>query len=196
MARPRRSQATKLTLLEEGVSAFLEQGYHGAGLKEVLDRAQVPKGSFYNYFASKEEFAAAAVRHYADCFVAKMDDVMGDSPDPLAGIRRFFETLTADFEAANYTGGCLIGNLGGELEGSDLCRKALVEGWDSWRDRLEEAIGEAQAAGQIRKDLTARELADTLTDSWEGAVLRMKVQRSADPLRRVIERLLDDYFQA
>ena len=42
MARPRLSEPTRQRLLDEGVAAFLEQGYHGTGLKEVLDRVKVP----------------------------------------------------------------------------------------------------------------------------------------------------------
>ena len=88
MARPRRSEGTRQRLLDEGVAAFLHVGYHGTGLKEVLDRVGVPKGSFYNYFASKEEFGAAAIRHYSDCFGRQMDAAMSGAKNPLVGATR------------------------------------------------------------------------------------------------------------
>lgn len=182
--------------MEEGVAAFLEHGYHGTGIKEVLDRVRVPKGSFYNYFESKEDFAAAAIRHYADCFVERMDAALADAPDPLSGLGRFFEALMQDFEAAGYVGGCLIGNLGGELEGSAVCRTALAEGFDAWRDRVAAALTRAQESGQVRRDLDAGDMADMLTEAWEGAVIRMKIDQSLEPLRRVVRHLLGDYFQA
>jgi len=195
MARPRQSETTRRRLLDEGVAAFLEHGYHGTGLKEVLDRVQVPKGSFYNYFESKEEFAAAAIRRYADCFGAKMADALAGAPDPLTGLRRFFESLMADFEAAGYVGGCLIANLGGELEGSDVCRETLATAFRDWRDAVAEALRESQQRGLVRSDIAAGDLADLLTEAWEGAVIRMKIERSLDPLRRVVRRLIDDYFR-
>ena len=196
MARPRLSEKTRERLLEEGVSAFLHNGFHGTGLKEVLDRVSVPKGSFYNYFESKEEFAAAAIRHYAECFGQKMDKALTAAPDPVTGLRRFFESLMKEFKAAGYVGGCLIANLGGELEGSDVCREELSAAFQGWRDGVAKALAEAQEMGLVRRDLSADELADLLTESWEGAVIRMKIERSVEPLRRVLDRLLGDYFKS
>ena len=42
---------------------LMDQGYHGTGLQELVQRVGVPKGSFYNYFESKEAFRAGVVRH-------------------------------------------------------------------------------------------------------------------------------------
>ena len=195
MARPRRSESTRLRLLEEGVSAFGENGYHGTGIKEVLDSVRVPKGSFYNYFASKEEFAAAAIRHYADCFAEKLHASLEAASDPVEGLRAFFEKLMAEFERDEYVGGCLIANLGGELEGSDLCRETLAGSFNAWRDAVAGALREGQEKGLVRKDIPATDLADLLTEAWEGAVIRMKIDRSLDPLHRVVSRLLDDYLR-
>ncbi|MCA9774299.1 MAG: TetR family transcriptional regulator C-terminal domain-containing protein, partial [Myxococcales bacterium] len=158
--------------MAEGVDAFLEHGYHGTGIKEVLDRVRVPKGSFYHYFESKEAFGAAVIAHYAACLGRKLADALASVPDPVVGLRRFFEGLIAEFEASNYTGGCLVANLGGELEGSELCRAALADAFLGWRDGVADALGNAQARGLVRKDVDARELADGLIEAWEGAVIR------------------------
>ncbi len=194
MARPRLSAATRDRLLKEGVATFLMQGYHGTGIKQVLDQAQVPKGSFYNYFASKEEFGAAAIAHYATCFGEKMASAMAGAPDPVTGLRSFFETLMAEFEASGYVGGCLIANLGGELEGSEICREALSSAFGDWRNSTKDALSEGQDLGLVRTDVDAGELADLLIEAWEGAVIRMKLERSLAPLHRVVARLIDDYF--
>jgi TetR/AcrR family transcriptional repressor of nem operon len=195
MARPRLSETTRQRLLDEGVALFLEQGYHGTGLKAVLDRVKVPKGSFYNYFESKEEFAAAAIQHYAECVTDKLKQALAAASDPVIGLRQFFESLMVDFEAAGYVGGCLIANLGGELEGSDICRQTLSAAFRGWRDGVTEALRQGQQLGLVRSDIDAGELADLLTEAWEGAVIRMKIERSLDPLRRVLARLIDDYFR-
>lgn len=195
MARPRLSDDARKRLLEEGAAAFLEHGYHGTGLKEVLDRVGVPKGSFYNYFPSKEAFGAAAIGHYADCLAAKLANALAGAPDPLTGLRRFFEGLMTEFEAAGYVGGCLVANLGGELEGSDLCREALADAFAGWRDGVRDALRRAQEAGSVRADRDAGELADLLIEAWEGAVIRMKIERSLRPLRQCLQRLLEDYFR-
>jgi TetR/AcrR family transcriptional repressor of nem operon len=195
MARPRLSAKTREQLLEQGVASFLYNGFHGTGIKEVLDKVNVPKGSFYNYFESKEAFAAAAIRHYADCFAEKMRKAVAAAPDPYTGLRQFLEGLMVDFEAAGYVGGCLIANLGGELEGNETCRDTLAEAFSGWRDGVAEILRHSQQLGLVRTDLDATDLADLLTEAWEGAVIRMKLERSLAPLHRVIARLLNDYFQ-
>ena len=195
MARPRQSESVRVALLDKGVSSFLRTGYHGTGIKEVLDAVKVPKGSFYNYFESKEAFAVAVVEHYAACFAKKMKDSMDGASCPVDGLRHLFRRLAKDFEDNGFVGGCLIANLGGELEGSEICRNALSEAWTGWSNAVAEALQEGQKEGLIRDDVEATTLAGLLTESWEGAVIRMKIERSTQPLERVIERLLDDYFK-
>ncbi len=178
------------------MAAFLEHGYHGTGIQQVLSQVNVPKGSFYNDFASKEALGAAAIRHYSECFGEKLSDSLNATTDPLAGLRRFFRGLMQDFEGSGFVGGCLIGNLSGELEGSDLCRRALAEAFADFREGVRKALQQAQDQGLVRVDRAAGELADLLTEAWEGALMRMKIERSLAPPRRCLEHLLEDYFQA
>lgn len=195
MPRKSKREQTRQRLLEDGVAAFLEHGYHGTGIKEVLDRVKVPKGSFYNYFENKEEFGAAAIRHYANCLAGKMESSLSGASDPVSGLRNFFERLMAEFEDSNFVGGCLIANLGGELEGSDVCRRALSESLDQWREGIYGALKQGQELSLIRTDMEAGAMADLLAESWEGAVIRMKIDRSLQPLHRCLDLLLDDYFR-
>ena len=196
MARPRRSADTQRRLLTEGVSSFLRNGYHGTGLQQVLQEASVPKGSFYNYFSSKEEFAAAAIRHYADCLGSQHSRAMEGAPDPLTGLRAFFEEMRDDFQHAGFTGGCLVANLGGELEGSEVCRISLQAAQEGFRSGVREALAVAQDRGLLRSDLSPKAMADLLIDAWEGAVIRMKIERSAEPLDHCLNSLLDGYFRS
>jgi TetR/AcrR family transcriptional repressor of nem operon len=58
------------------------------------------------------------------------------------------------------------------------------------------ALRKHREIGLVRKDTEASDMADLLTESRKGAVIRMKIERSLDPLRRVIARLLGDYFRS
>ena len=156
MARPRRSQAIREQLLDEGLKAFLERGYHGTGIKEVLDRVDVPKGSFYNYFATKEAFGAEVIEHYAEGFGRKLAAALDGAPDPVTGLRRFFNRLMKEFKDAGFVGGCLVANLGGEIEGSDVCRTALSSAWNDWREGVEVALSEGQKLGLVRDDVPVK----------------------------------------
>ncbi|MFC9896331.1 TetR family transcriptional regulator C-terminal domain-containing protein [Nocardia sp. NPDC127579] len=195
MARPRRSDDTRQLLVEEGAAGFLVNGYHGTGIKQVLDAVGVPKGSFYNYFDSKEAFGQAVIECHSQCIQRNLAAAFGSDADPIAGLRVFFERLTAEFAENDYTGGCLIVNLGAELEGSTVLRESLSAAFRAWRDRVAEALRAAQELGTIRADIPATELADLLIEAWEGAVVRMKIDRTLEPLHKCLARLLDDYFR-
>lgn len=177
------------------MSAFLRQGYHGTGLKQVLDQVGVPKGSFYNYFESKEAFGAATIEHYADCLGAILTATMRDAPDALSGLRAFFRMQMKAFEEAEYAGGCLVANLGGELEGSPVFRDALSAALHRYITGIAAALQAAQNSGTVRSDIPAGALAQILVDAWEGAVIRMKIERSLAPLEQCLDRLLDGFFK-
>ncbi|WP_435592719.1 LmrA/YxaF family transcription factor [Nocardia sp. bgisy118] len=195
MARPRRSDDTRQLLVEEGAAGFLANGYHGTGIKQVLDAVGVPKGSFYNYFDSKESFGQAVIDYHSRCIQRNLAEALGPAPDPVTGLRAFFAKQMGEFVESDYTGGCLIANLGGELEGSETLRESLSGAFRTWRDGVAEALHEAQELGLVRGDIEAEELADLLVESWEGSVIRMKVDRSLEPLHKCLRRLLDDYFR-
>ncbi len=48
---------TREALLRAGMEILTEQGFVATGIDTVLKRVQVPKGSFYHYFDSKEPSA-------------------------------------------------------------------------------------------------------------------------------------------
>ncbi len=181
---------TRQRLLEVGAKAFLHQGYHGAGLKAILDEAGVPKGSFYNYFDSKEDFASSTIQHYAACMGERLARSLRRHSSPIAGLRAFFEAEAVAFEKTDYTGGCLISNLGAELDDSPICRETLQSSMNAYLQGLTAVVASAQGAGEIRGDVEASELASLLSDAWDGAVIRMKVQKSLAPLRQVLDRFL------
>ena len=177
------------------MTAFLQQGYHGTGLKQVLDEVGVPKGSFYNYFDSKEAFGAAAITYYADCLADRMRAALEGAPDALSGLRRYFQSEIRTFRQLDYVGGCLVANLGGELEGSDVCRTALADALHRYHTGIANALQQAQVEGAVRTDIEATELAAILIDAWEGAVIRMKIEQSTTPLQQCLDRLLDGFFR-
>ena len=193
MARPRRSHHTRAALLDKGLQLFTSQGYHGTGLAQVLGALEVPKGSFYNFFASKEAFVAEVIGLYAarlhQLLEAHLAAWQGSTLD---GLREAWRLLAMAHEANGLEDGCLVANLSGEVtEANTLCRAALSESMLLLRGSLVEALTTAQAAGEVRADHSAEDLADFLWDAWEGSLLRAKVERSAAPLHRTIRLLFD-----
>ncbi len=185
-------------ILDCGVALLMAQGYHGTGLNEILARVNVPKGSFYNYFASKEEFGAEVIVHYIQPFISRLEVYLHDpNHDALMALQCYFAELIALVEQNGFKGGCLLGNLMGEIgDTSEVCRLALQAAVRRYRDLLQQGLFAAQQQGTIRTDKSAQQMADLLTDAWQGALLRMKIELSVAPLQRCCAELLGDYFKA
>ena len=95
MNRAARSEDTRTRLIEGGMALFGQKGYNATGIKDITDAAGVPKGSFYNYFASKEDFGAEIIRSYADFYGKAWASSMASAPaHPLASLRHTYEHFT------------------------------------------------------------------------------------------------------
>lgn len=173
-----------------------QQGYHGTGLKEILDAVQIPKGSFYNYFPSKESYAAEVIQYYIAPFIEQLDNhLQNPKLDGLTALKTYFDELIVELEQANFKGGCLLGNLMGEIgDTSDLCQQSLRLAVHQYHYLLATGLKKAQLEGTIRTDKSADDMADLLANTWQGALLRMKIEQSADPIKQCCHDLLDDYF--
>ena len=198
MPRTSKKLTNRENLLKQGVTLLMQQGYHGTGLKEILDAVQVPKGSFYNYFGSKENFAAEAIQHYINPFIDQLSDhLQNPDHDALSALLCYFNELITELEKADYKGGCLLGNLMGEIgDTSELCKASLQTAVHRYRDLLQTGLITAQQEGTVRTDKSAEEMADLLVNMWQGALLRMKIEQSSTPLKQCCENLLGDFFKA
>lgn len=175
----------------------MEQGYHGTGLKEILEAVQIPKGSFYNYFASKENFAAEVIQHYINPYINQLAlHLNNPGLDALTALNHYFDELIEELEQADFKGGCLLGNLMGEIgDTSDICSQSLQLAVHRYHGILAIGIKRAQSEGSLRSDKSAEDMADLLLDGWQGAMLRMKIEQSLLPLRQCCDDLLNDYFK-
>lgn len=182
---PKPQPHTRDKLIQVGVQLLHGGGYTATGVKDIVDAAEVPKGSFYNHFASKEAFGQEAVDHYFNSALAELRALLTD-PDvpPLERLRTYFETRTQGFAAAGYVRGCLLGNLSLEVgDQSAAIRERLAAHLRTWSDLFAGCIAEAQASGTIAGRLPASMLADFLLNGWEGALLRMRTEKSDLPLK-------------
>lgn len=162
------------------------RGFHASGVRHITSAAGVPQGSFSNHFPSKEAFGLEILDRYFTDVGAIVDATLRNTElPPLQRLSAYFDAVTDSLEARGWRDGCLIGNLSLEsAEVSEPLRERLADIFRVWRQPFADCLDEAAAAGQIRLALPAAELADYLLASWHGAVLRMKVERSAEPLER------------
>jgi TetR/AcrR family transcriptional regulator, transcriptional repressor for nem operon len=182
MARP----SLREKLLDAGMQVLWKAGYANAGIRDVVAAAGARPGSFTNHFASKEDFAHEVLERYFAYVRGLVREALTDDGRPaVERLRRYFDVITVKLAEADWARGCLIGNFSLETAMlSDRMRLRLMEIFAEWRAPFAACIAEGQAAGAIATDCAADDLADFLLASWHGAMLRMKVDRSAAPLER------------
>ncbi|WP_354697747.1 HTH-type transcriptional repressor NemR [Paraconexibacter sp. AEG42_29] len=165
--------ATKAAWLDAGAVEFQQRGYNATGIAALAARSGALKGSFYNYFPSKEAFALEVIAGY--CGAAGLEILAGDAP-PDERIRAHFEHLRRELRRRGDAFGCLLGNFAGEVAADNpVIRGAIEAAFDGWAGLLADAIAEAQPDHAD----SAGPRAQLLIDAWEGALLRAKV--TADP---------------
>jgi TetR/AcrR family transcriptional regulator, transcriptional repressor for nem operon len=124
-------------------------------------------------------------RRFADLkrLVAEVLDDANRRPRERLG--RYLDLITDRLVEAEFSRGCLIGDFSLEAAPqSEMLRTRLGEIFAEWRAPFAACIAEGQAAGEIAETFAPHDLAEFLLSSWEGAILRMKVERSAEPLER------------
>ncbi|MEA2914731.1 MAG: TetR/AcrR family transcriptional regulator, transcriptional repressor for nem operon [Bradyrhizobium sp.] len=181
---PKPKPGTRNKLLQVGLRMIYADGYAATGIQGIVDGAEVPKASFYNHFASKEAFGAEVMDAYFDRNEGKLRDFLCN-PDvaPLARLKAYFDERIEAFRAAGFTKGCMLGNFSAEsADHSLLLREHLVEHFDAWSRFFENCIAEAQEQGAVSEGISATVLGRFVLNSWEGALLRMRAEKSDAPL--------------
>jgi|SRR5579864_766757 len=173
-------------ILDAGLKTMFRTGYHGTSVRDVVAAAGAPQGSFTNHFRSKEAFASEVLERYFANVKGLVAQALDDtSLTPRARLKRYLDIITGRLESDAFSRGCLIGDLSLEASGSsDMLRAQLEAIFREWREPFAACIAEAQGAGELATDFDARELAEFLLASWQGAMLRMKVERSPAALER------------
>src|SRR4029450_340242 len=105
-----KNNPTRDRLIAEGLKSLLPKGFDGIGLNEILHSAGVPKGSFYYFFKSKEEFAGAVLDAYERLYFDTRHEMLKDTSfTPLQRLRNYFDAVERLHLAEAPLGGCLYG---------------------------------------------------------------------------------------
>ncbi|WP_109477550.1 TetR/AcrR family transcriptional regulator [Paraburkholderia sp. C35] len=183
-------------LLSLGRDVVLDLGFNGSGVQDITDAAGVPKGSFYNYFDSKEAFAGEILEEYWQSIEDRHGPILYDARvKPLKRIVTFFHAISTDHAQHNFALGCLIGNLSLELSNNSAETRRKLSGLLArWESALAETLREAQERRELSEKSDPGVLATIIVEAYEGAVMRAKVEQNGAALERferaVLPRLL------
>lgn len=177
-----RTGDTRQHILAIAKTLILGKGFSAVGLNEILKTAQVPKGSFYHYFDSKEHFGTVLLENYFDDYLTALDVTLnisgGQSALPL--LLNYFENWK-NTQCSDITNDkCLVVKLSGEVSDlSEAMRLALKQGTQAVIARLAQCIQHAVDSNEIVLADGAEIVTKELYYLWIGATLMAKVSHTS-----------------
>jgi TetR/AcrR family transcriptional repressor of nem operon len=187
------TKSTRDQLIDVGLELMHRNGYNATGISEILKVADVPKGSFYHHFGSKEDFAAAALERYVARGRQHSANLLKDSKiSPLKRLKRYFLDLTRVYGQNGPIPGCMMGRFSLEIaaESSQL-RKRLNASFAGWQQTIASVIEQAVAEKELPAGTDCQSMAGFLLNSWEGALVRSQVEKSDAPLETFVHYVFD-----
>lgn len=184
------SQTTKDRILDAAEDIMLEKSFHSVGLKQILDAVKVPKGSFYHYFESKEQFGAEMLKHYmkeASDTKRQMLISRDNEPDPLKRLFTYLDGSVDFIESVVGRFPCLALKLASEVSDlSEAMREELAKGFQDWINIYREVLDEAVAEKMLPATFDSASEAQLIQDLWSGATHRAVINRSSEPVRYAV----------
>jgi TetR/AcrR family transcriptional regulator, transcriptional repressor for nem operon len=191
MKRSDKSEATRQHILNTSYKLVLHKGFVGVGLQEILKTCDVPKGSFYHYFASKEAFGCALLQQYLADYKVKIDELMqmeqGNASDRLVALWQAWID-----DPSHHDGGwaenCLIVKLAAEVSDlSENMRQILNFGVTKLTARISSLLSEGQHDGSIPPHIEPEKMAQTMYQLWLGAALLARLAQNKQSLYLALE---------
>ena len=187
------TKSTRDHLIDVGLGLMHRHGYNATGLSEILQAADVPKGSFYHHFDSKEDFAAAALERYTTREAEHAAAVLGSSRvAPLKRLKRYFTDLLKFYGQKGEIPGCMMGRFSLEIAAANpQLRKQISATFTHWQHAIAAVIEQAVQQKELPVGTEPESLAGFLLNSWEGALLRSQAQQSNAPLESFMHYIFD-----
>ncbi|RNT31852.1 TetR family transcriptional regulator [Proteus mirabilis] len=186
--RPRKTENTyadtRNDLIRSGLELLTQNGFLSTGVDAIVKNASVPKGSFYYYFKSKEEYAQTVLNAYDSFFEHKLKKHLHEvSYTPMVRMENFIDDACNGIKKYNYTRGCLIGNM---MQESPQLPPSFVNQLQSiienWQTLVATCLSDSLSSGEICSDMNDTQLAAIFWSGWEGAVMRAKLYCSTKPV--------------
>jgi len=194
-ANQKRSTIKKDEIIEAGAGLFLENGFFNTGINEILKKARIPKGSFYFYFSSKEEFGLKVIEKNKENALSAFKNILSTDDSAITKINNLIDLLINVTGKNGFRTGCSLGSMSYETSGLiESFREQFDDFFVSSEALIKDALKEAQNKGELKKKYCPDELASFFVTSIQGAMLRTKTERNSGNLE-ICRKFLISFFK-
>jgi len=177
------TKSTRQAILDTAQLIVGRKGFSAVGLNEILQAADVPKGSFYHYFNSKDAFGVVLLDTYFDHYVKGIEQLF-QQPElsGCAKLMRYWQTWVDNQTGCTEAGKCLAVKLGAEVSDlSEPMRLALQRGTARTIALLAQALLQGVEDGSLTVQQPPQRLAQRLYALWLGTSVMSKITRTSAP---------------
>lgn len=183
-----KTQATRQHILDTGYDLIVAKGFSNVGLSQLLKHADVPKGSFYHYFKSKEQFGEALINDYFANYIERLNTLF--SSEAGCAYERLISYWHRWLDIQEGVCGaqkCLVVKLSAEVSDlSDSMRLALLKGANNIISSISKCIEDGNNDGSIKVE-NSQETAQLLYNLWLGASLMSKLSQDQTALEQAMK---------
>lgn len=178
-------------LVQAAIDLIWQTSYGAVGVDAICEEAGVKKGSFYHFFASKEELVVAALDAHWTARREVFDRIFSPATDPIDRFRAYFahvyERQRAIKRQYGRILGCFHNSVGTEcIQQSPAIAAKVQEVLSMYRRYFETTLRDAQAAGLVRRGDPEAE-AKTLFAFVEGALTQARIHDDPETLEHIAE---------
>jgi AcrR family transcriptional regulator len=195
--RKRRSdgERSRSAILDAAAQLATVEGIDGLSMSRLADEVGMSKSGLFAHFGSKEELQLATVEYAATLFVAEVIEPARSAPRGLARIWALCDHMIGYSERQVFPGGCFFAATSFEFNNRPgPVRDRIEEMIRSWLSYLEHAVEQAQEAGELDPNASAREVAFQLDAFAQASNAQYQLFRDPqvfDDARRAIQERLE-----
>ncbi len=180
-------RSTRERILDEAERMFHRKGIGATSINNLIEAADVQRGTLYHYFSGKQELAMHVIRRAGEKHMSFVEQSLSGNT-PQTQLYSFLDAALDRHRETRFAGGCLFGNIALEASGekpeiAEIARNVF----DQWADVMARVIEAGQECGQFRTDQTARALAYHVIVVLEGGIMQGRLRRDAEIFRTNIE---------
>lgn len=164
--RARRHAETRERLIRSALRLFAERGFVATTVEEITNLADVGKGTFFNYFPSKEHIFAARANGQAE----KVGDFVAQARDSTEPMGEWFYRLAVSLSEGFEANPAIFRSILVAVSSNERVRGMLSDALEQARKPLAELMSLGQQRGEIRNDFEAAELALKFQQTFFGTV--------------------------
>lgn len=181
--------ATREKLLETAQHLMLAKGYTATSVEEICEAANLTKGSFFHYFASKEDLGKAVLERY----VLSMFQIVQNAPfskksDPLQRLYGYIDFMIEVSKDPARRSGCLLGNFAQVLSDTHPEIRTQCETYfRKWAEMLKRELDQAKTVHAVKQKIDSQGLADHFIALFEGSLMLSKTRQDQKVIAKNLE---------